>query len=148
SGWFSPCATSTVGRPKKCVTSCRFPRLIRGCCSIGRGQRCVVFLKITFQLQAHGVHMTARTLKRGIVIEPELTCKELTELITDYLEERLPQSERTRFEEHLSGCRGCVTYLDQMRFTLKALGSQPQLEIPSAIQSDLLKAFRHWKDSD
>jgi len=95
----------------------------------------VVFLKIIIRIQ-----------ERQIVTESELTCKELTELITDYLEERLPHSERVRLEQHLSGCPGCVTYLDQMRLTIKALGAKPRVEIPQAIESDLLQAFRRWKN--
>jgi len=96
----------------------------------------VVFLKIIIQIQ-----------EGQIVTEAELTCKELTELITDYLEERLPQTERVRLEQHLSVCPGCVTYLDQMRLTIKALGAKPRVEIPKAIESDLLLAFRRWKNS-
>ena len=127
---------STAGRRKKFVTPLRFPRLIRGYCSIGRGQKYVVFLKIIIRIQ-----------ERQIVTEAELTCRELTELITDYLEERLPQTERVRLEQHLSVCPGCVTYLDQMRLTIKALGAKPSVEIPKAIESDLLLAFRRWKNS-
>jgi anti-sigma factor RsiW len=78
-------------------------------------------------------------------MEPELTCKQLTELITDYLEERLPQSERLRFEQHLSTCPACMTYVDQMRLTIKILRAKPRVEIPPAVQSDLLQAFRRWK---
>ena len=79
--------------------------------------------------------------------DSELTCKELTELITDYLEQRLPQAEQARLEQHLLVCPGCVTYLEQMRLTIKALGAKPRVEIPQAIESDLLQAFRRWKHS-
>lgn len=79
--------------------------------------------------------------------EPEMTCRELTELITDYLEERLPQNERIRFEEHLCLCSGCVNYLDQMRVTINTLSAKPRFEIPQAMQSELLQAFRTWKNS-
>src|SRR5215475_12212111 len=132
-----------VGLLKKSVTFWQSPRLIRGCCSIGRGQKCVVFLKLIFHLQTRSANATARSpktrsanaiacsLKRGIVTQPELTCKELTELITDYLEERLSQTDRIRFEQHLSGCSGCVAYVDQMRMTIQAVGSKPPLKIPS-----------------
>jgi len=81
------------------------------------------------------------------VADAELSCKELTELITNYLEERLAETERTRFEQHLSICPSCVTYLEQMCFTIKALGAKPRGEIPKAIASDLLQAFRSWKNS-
>ena len=90
----------------------------------------------------------ARILKEGQnVADAEMTCKELTELITDYLEERLPETERIRFEQHLSICPGCVTYLEQMRFTIKALGAKLSGKIPEAVESDLLQTFRSWKNS-
>jgi len=81
-----------------------------------------------------------------VVKETELSCKELTELITDYLEQRLSQADSLRFEQHLSICPGCVTYLDQMRVTIKSLNAKPKVEIPRKIETELLKAFRSWKD--
>jgi hypothetical protein len=59
----------------------------------------------------------------------------------------LPKAERIKFEQHLSICPGCVTYLEQMRFTIKALGGKPRGKIPKGIKSSLLQAFRTWKDS-
>ena len=52
----------------------------------------------------------------------EMTCRELVEVITEYLEGTLADPERARFEEHLGDCRSCATYLDQMRATIAALG--------------------------
>jgi len=101
----------------------------------------VVFLKIIIRIQAPGA-------ERPIVTEGEITCKEVTELVTDYLEQRLlPPAERTRFEQHLSVCPGCMAYLDQMRITVKTLGTVPPREIPESIKSGLLGAFRSWKNS-
>jgi anti-sigma factor RsiW len=40
-----------------------------------------------------------------------VTCIELVELVTDYLEGSMPADERARFDEHISGCEGCTTYL-------------------------------------
>jgi len=59
----------------------------------------------------------------------------------------LPPAERTRFEQHLSVCPGCMAYLDQMRITVKTLGTVPPREIPESIKSGLLGAFRSWKNS-
>jgi anti-sigma factor RsiW len=51
----------------------------------------------------------------------ELSCRELVELVTDYLEGVLTAAERMRFEAHLSECDGCEAYLEQMLLTIRAL---------------------------
>ena len=75
----------------------------------------------------------------------ELTCKELVELVTDYLEERIRPSERLRFERHLVGCEGCRNYLDQMRETVRLLGRLDENSIPEPTREHLLHGFRDWK---
>ena len=79
------------------------------------------------------------------MIADELTCQELVELITDYLEGMLPEVERIRFDEHLAGCTGCRNYLDQMRRTVAALGHLTEDDLPRAARDELLELFRHWK---
>ena len=75
----------------------------------------------------------------------QLTCKELVELVTDYLEGALPPSDRSRFDEHLTTCPYCRIYLDQMRQTIRALGHLPEEAIaPEALES-LLARFRGWR---
>jgi anti-sigma factor RsiW len=54
---------------------------------------------------------------------PSLTCQELVELVTDYLEDALPAADRERFEAHLDGCPGCRAYLSQVRATLEAMSA-------------------------
>ena len=76
---------------------------------------------------------------------PPMRCRELVELITDYLEGTLPASERARFERHLAGCDGCQAYLDQMRQTIDALGRLPPESLSPEAQSKLLEAFRGWR---
>jgi predicted anti-sigma-YlaC factor YlaD len=44
-----------------------------------------------------------------------LVCREFVELVTDYLEGALPETERVRFEAHLAECDGCGGYLEDMR---------------------------------
>ncbi len=75
----------------------------------------------------------------------ELTCQELVELITDYLEGHLPAPERARFEAHLADCPDCPVYLEQMRQTIRLLGRLPTERIPPAAREELLRAFREWK---
>ena len=74
----------------------------------------------------------------------EITCVEMVELVTDYLEGALPRRLRARFERHLAGCDGCTTYLDQMRLTLRTLGSLTEDSITPDARDALLHAFRDW----
>jgi anti-sigma factor RsiW len=80
-------------------------------------------------------------------IDDDLPCQELVELVTDYLEGRLSAPERLRFETHLAGCRGCRTYLEQMRQTIRALGRLSEELIEAESKERMLSAFRDWKRS-
>jgi anti-sigma factor RsiW len=48
----------------------------------------------------------------------DLSCQELVELVTDYLEGALAHEELARFEAHLATCPGCEIYLEQVRTTI------------------------------
>ncbi|MBI1257348.1 MAG: anti-sigma factor [Chloroflexi bacterium] len=74
-----------------------------------------------------------------------MACKELVELVTDYLEGTLPPDQRTRFEEHLSACGGCRTYIAQMRETIHLTGMLSEDDITPEAEDELLRAFRDWK---
>ena len=75
----------------------------------------------------------------------DLTCKELVELVTEYLEGGLTAAERERFEEHLGFCDWCVTYLEQMRQTIRAVGRLKEQDISPEVQDKLLDVFRGWQ---
>ncbi len=75
----------------------------------------------------------------------ELTCQELVELMTDYLEDALSQADRLRFEEHLGICPGCATYLDQMRRTIEVTGHLGGESLDPRVRDRLLDLFRDWK---
>ena len=77
---------------------------------------------------------------------PEMTCREMVELITDYLEGALSPADRARAEEHLATCGPCNAYLEQMRLTIEAVGALTEESISPAAQADLLRAFRGWKE--
>ena len=75
---------------------------------------------------------------------PEMPCRELVELITDYLEDRLSPIDRARFEAHLAECEACRTYLEQFRQTIRVLGRLPEESLSPEAQNALLNAFRGW----
>lgn len=74
-----------------------------------------------------------------------MSCKELVELVTDYFEERLPSTERERFEAHLVTCQGCQNYLAQMRQTIRLMGKLTEESIAPEAQKELLRVFGDWK---
>ena len=74
-----------------------------------------------------------------------LTCKELVEIVTEYLEGTMPAEERRRLENHLRDCQGCTTYLEQMRQTIRAAGRLSENQISPEAQDTLLDTFRKWK---
>ena len=75
----------------------------------------------------------------------ELTCKELVEVVTDYLEGRMESTDRRRFEEHLVFCEGCSTYLAQMRQTIGMVGRLSEEDLGEPARAQLLEVFRGWK---
>lgn len=80
-------------------------------------------------------------------MEAEMTCRELVELVTEYLEGTLPQDTRQRMEKHLSGCDGCTHYLEQMRQTIQLTGQVREDNLTAQQRDDLLRLFRDWKKS-
>jgi len=75
----------------------------------------------------------------------ELSCQELVELVTDYLDGALPQELLARFERHVDECSGCRTYLDQMRKTIAATGRLTADQLTPEAEEALLEAFRGWR---
>jgi anti-sigma factor RsiW len=76
-----------------------------------------------------------------------LTCKEMVELVTDYLEGALPPAIRTRFDQHLTACDPCVVYIEQMRQTIATLGKLPEESIPETALDTLREHFRRWRSA-
>ena len=74
----------------------------------------------------------------------DLTCQELVELVTDYLEGALDEETADRFEQHLAVCPGCETYLDQMKETASILGEIPVETLSEEAQTTLLDTFRDF----
>ena len=79
------------------------------------------------------------------LLAPDLTCRELVELVTAYLEGELPGRERRRFEAHIAGCDACTSYLDQIRRTIEITGRLTPDSLEPHVRDALLEEFRDWK---
>ncbi|HEY2371155.1 MAG TPA: zf-HC2 domain-containing protein [Gaiellaceae bacterium] len=78
----------------------------------------------------------------------DLTCKELVELVTDYLEGSLSRRDRKRFEKHIDGCTNCREYVAQFRETIRLTGTLREQDISREAADELLRVFAAWKHGE
>jgi anti-sigma factor RsiW len=74
-----------------------------------------------------------------------LTCRELVELVTEYLEGALSAGDRARFDDHIAECVDCTAHLNQMRRTLRVVGRLTEGSLRPEARDALLTAFRDWR---
>jgi anti-sigma factor RsiW len=77
----------------------------------------------------------------------DMSCKELVEIVTDYLEGALSAADQRRFEMHIGKCDWCKIYIDQIRLTVKAAGKLTEESIDPRVKEELLAVFRNWKST-
>jgi anti-sigma factor RsiW len=75
----------------------------------------------------------------------EMACQEMVEVVTEYLEGTLLESDRLRFEAHLAICVYCRIYLDQMKLTIGSLGRLTNVVISNVEKQALVRLFRGWR---
>jgi len=73
-----------------------------------------------------------------------LSCQELVELVTDYLEGALEPADRRRFDAHIAVCSGCTRYLEQLRETIRLTGTITTDDLTPEAARALLDAFAAW----
>jgi len=71
-----------------------------------------------------------------------LSCKELTEILTEYMEGSMPFSQRAALRFHLMMCEHCRAYVRQTKMTMKALGKLPVEPMPDPVKEELLRHYR------
>jgi hypothetical protein len=75
----------------------------------------------------------------------ELLCKEVVELVTEYLSRAMLPEDRVLLEQHLLACPPCTAYLEQLKVTLKlARGLGEDASEGGAADANLLDLYRRW----
>ena len=77
----------------------------------------------------------------------QLSCQELVELVTGYLEGALSAEDAARFEEHISRCSACAIYVEQIRQTIALTGRITPESLSPEAERELLGAFRGWRSA-
>lgn len=73
-----------------------------------------------------------------------LTCREVTRLVTDYLEGNLSWRDVIRFQLHIGMCIHCRRYLRDMKVTVRTLRQLPRGIVPDVTMAALMDRFRSW----
>jgi anti-sigma factor RsiW len=73
-----------------------------------------------------------------------MTCAELVELVTAYLDGALDPAIEQRFVEHLALCDGCEIYVEQIRRTAAEVGQVEPEHLSEETRDRLLEAFRSF----
>ena len=75
----------------------------------------------------------------------DVTCREVAELLNDYLDDAIPAPDRARLDAHLAGCDGCTAALDQLRETIRVTGTLTQEQISRDELEPVRSVFRAWR---
>jgi anti-sigma factor RsiW len=75
----------------------------------------------------------------------ELVCRQVVELVSDYLEGALPRAGRRRFERHLRDCPNCTAYLEQLRITITTAGRLTPEDLSPEARDEFTALFRSWR---
>lgn len=70
-----------------------------------------------------------------------LTCREVVELVSDFLGDGLDAEERIALEQHLLVCPPCTLHVGQMRTTLDLTARLRAADKPAPV----MDLFRQWK---
>ena len=79
------------------------------------------------------------------IIPGGISCREVVEIVTDYLDGALEPEDVERMEAHLESCPPCVLYVEQIR-TTRRLAAEAEAELEQRPDREaLLAAFRDFR---
>lgn len=77
-----------------------------------------------------------------------IECRQIADLLGDYLEGTLPGETRELIEWHIEGCGPCVAFVNTYRGTIDAARKLQEVEIPVELKTRLLAVLRSQRASD
>ena len=78
----------------------------------------------------------------------DLMCKEVVELVTEYLSRAMAPEERVRMEQHLLTCPPCTAHVAQLRTTMELTHGLSRGDEDAPAGDELLALFRRWNRRD
>jgi anti-sigma factor RsiW len=78
--------------------------------------------------------------------DDDLACVAFVELVTDYLEGALPDTQARRLERHLGTCAGCTEYLEQLRAVAGSLRGLTDESFPAEMRDGVIADFKRSRN--
>ena len=75
----------------------------------------------------------------------EIECRQIAELLGDYLDGTLPSHTRQLIDFHIDGCPPCVAFINTYRGTMSATRNLADVAIPSELKKRLLAVLKSDK---
>jgi anti-sigma factor RsiW len=72
------------------------------------------------------------------------TCRDIVDLLSDYIDGQLDPATRGEFEVHMKDCRGCLDFLASLRSTCSAVRALTCNDIPAGVH----RALRTFLDRE
>jgi anti-sigma factor RsiW len=82
----------------------------------------------------------------SVLSRRKLSCQELVELLTDYLDGAMPRRQRRALEAHLGDCANCTNYLEQFKTTIALTGRLRAEDIEPEAMDELVSLFDDWRE--
>jgi anti-sigma factor RsiW len=71
-----------------------------------------------------------------------ITCRELAELLMDFLSDQLPPEQRGPIERHLGCCSPCLAYVESYRILVEVTRRLPVAPLPPRLEERLQTILR------
>lgn len=81
----------------------------------------------------------------GSGMPSEIECRQIADLLGDYLEGSLPRSTHELIDFHIDGCAPCVAFLNTYRGTVEAARKVADIPIPPELKKRLLAVLKSTK---
>jgi anti-sigma factor RsiW len=75
-----------------------------------------------------------------------IECRQIADLLGDYLDGTLPKSTRELLEWHIEGCPPCVAFVNTYRGTINAATKLKEVQVPAELKKRLLAVLRSQRD--
>jgi predicted anti-sigma-YlaC factor YlaD len=72
----------------------------------------------------------------------EIECRQIAELLGDYLDGSLPRATQELIDFHIDGCAPCVAFLNTYRGAMSATRKLADVPIPSELKKRLLAVLK------